>query len=147
MNKTAIKKLPHLIALISTLGVASLVQASSNESEALNRAYIEGFLAGAQLTDSEIIRRLDDVKPDEKYSDFFKRAFETRIGSAKEKVPATFYAGFCLPGQTEGNTSGAVSDEVITTILNAIDDSTQNASKASKASQIFQAVRSKYPCP
>ncbi len=73
------KRLPYLVALICTLSTPALYAAHSG-SAALDEAYIAGFLAGAQVTDSEIIHRLDNVNPDEKYSDFFNRA--TRPGLA-----------------------------------------------------------------
>lgn len=130
------KKLPHMIALLWCLGTPVL--STAGNTDAIDRAYIEGFLAGAQLTDSEILTRLEDARPDEKYSDFFKRAFETRIGSAKEPIPATFYAGFCLPENLTG-------DQVVTQILKEI-NSTEGLSGSEKANRIFQAVRSKYPC-
>lgn len=130
------KRLPHLIVLICSLSAASLFAADSND--AVNKAYIEGFLAGAQLTDSEIISKLEGTQQGEQDSGFFKRAFETRIGSARDPAPATFYAGFCLPGDT-------VNTEVINRILEEV-NSAENPADSDKASRIFRAVRTQYPC-
>jgi len=131
------KRLPYVFALICSLSAPSL--SASEGDEALDRAYIEGFLAGAQLTDREIISRLDDFNPEEKYSDFFKRAFKTRIGSAKDDVPATFYAGFCLP---ENN----ITNDVIARILKQVNHSPETSGEE-KAARVFKAVRTQYPCP
>lgn len=127
------KRLTQVITFACSISLASMALANSNQ-DAVDKAYIAGFLAGAQLTDNEIIRRLDDGKPDEKYSDFFQRAFDTRVGSAREKLPATFYAGFCLP-------DNAVSADVIARIYDSLGQPAPD-----KAAQIFEAVRTQYPC-
>ena len=57
--------------------------------------YISGFIDGAVLTDSAIIENIS--KEQKELSDFFNRAYKTRVGNDRKKVPATYYANFCLP--------------------------------------------------
>ena len=57
--------------------------------------YISGFIDGAVITDSAIIENISKEKKE--LSDFFNRAYKTRVGNDRSKVPATYYANFCLP--------------------------------------------------
>ena len=54
--------------------------------------YIAGFLDGALLTDSAIIDSLATSQ-----SDFFERAYRTRLGAGRAPPPPTLLAEFCLP--------------------------------------------------
>jgi len=127
------KRLTQVITFACSVGLASMSLANSN-SDAVDKAYIAGFLAGAQLTDKVIVSRLEDGQPDEKYSDFFQRAFDTRVGSSRDRIPATFFAGFCLP-------DNAIDSEVVARIYNSLGKRTSD-----KATQVFEAVRNQYPC-
>jgi len=59
--------------------------------------YINGFIDGAILTDTAIIQNIKKEKKE--FSSFFDRALKTRTSDARQqkKVPATYFAKFCLP--------------------------------------------------
>jgi hypothetical protein len=131
------KKLTHIITIMACLFSPTLL-AENTPNIDLDNAYISGFLAGAQLTDSEIIRRFDGDIDNEEKSDFFKRAFKTRVGRPQAAVPATFYAGFCIPEDTSENT-------VISAILKEIEN-TNSSENLDKASAVYLTLRNLYPC-
>lgn len=70
---------------------------SSNEipEDSVCYEYINGFIDGAELTDSAIIENI--IKEEKEFSNFFDRAYKTRVGSKRIKRPATYYAKYCLP--------------------------------------------------
>ncbi|WP_299177693.1 Rap1a/Tai family immunity protein [uncultured Neptuniibacter sp.] len=131
-------RLTTAFSLIICLFSASLFAAENTDQSRLTKAYIAGFLAGAQITDSEIIERLGDARKNDQHSDFFRRAFKTRVGERNEKVPATYFAGFCLP---EDRVDEKVIQEVLSQLMQ-----TEDLSKSPSAETVFDAVRAKYPC-
>jgi len=135
----AMKHLMPIVTLITCVSAPSLFASDGTDSDTLDKSYIAGFLAGAQLTDTEIIRRFDAANEGDQPSDFFERAFKTRVGERPSAVPATYYAGFCLP-------KDMANDDVIDNILGEI---TQKGSSADsdKAQLVFRALRNQYPCP
>lgn len=77
------KKIADAVCLQTVNGVSIL-----NKNNC--RVYINGFIDGAELTDSVIINKVRDR------SEFFERAYATRVGSAKGPLPVTYYADFCI---------------------------------------------------
>lgn len=131
------KKLASVYLLSFFFLASSQVSADAHGNMDIDKAYIAGFLAGAQVTDREIIRRFDTANQEKQKSDFFKRAFKTRVGE-RNTVPATFYAGFCLPDDI-------VSDSVVENILATIMKSGSH-SNSDKAKLVYKATQSLYPC-
>ncbi len=130
------KKLTHIFAIMACLFSPVLLAESSEKN--LDHTYVAGFLAGAQLTDSVIMKQFDTYIENEERSDFFKRAFKTRVGERQTVTPATYYAGFCLP---ETATEKTVIDAIIKEVESA--DSSQSLEKASA---VYLALRNLYPC-
>lgn len=133
------KHLMPILALITCVSAPSLFASDGTERNSLDKSYIAGFLEGAQLTDTEIIRRFDVANKSDQPSDFFERAFKTRVGERPSAVPATYYAGFCLPENT-------TTDDVIDNILGEITQKS-SSSDSDKAHLVFRALRNQYPCP
>ncbi len=131
------KKLAHIFTIIACLFSPTLMADSMND-DGLDSAYIAGFLAGAQLTDSVIMKRFDNYTENEEPSDFFKRAFKTRVGPRPAAVQATYYAGFCLP---ENTSEKIIIDTILLEVKNA--DSSPNLEKSSA---VYLALRNLYPC-
>ncbi|SIS40462.1 Rap1a/Tai family immunity protein [Neptunomonas antarctica] len=131
------RKITHIVTIMACLFSPALL-AENTPNNDLDSAYISGFLAGAQLTDSEIIKRFDSDIDNEEKSDFFKRAFKTRVGRTQAVVPATFYAGFCIPEDTSEKT-------VISAILKEV-ESTNGSEDLDKASTVYLTLRNLYPC-
>jgi hypothetical protein len=105
------------------------------EETAICHAYIEGFLDGAVITDTAIIESVSEA--DSADSDFFKRAYNTRVGSSSSALPATALAHFCLPEGTERA-------QVVTMIANAIAEYTQSGSDV--AQSLYGILKASYPC-
>ncbi|WP_372835514.1 hypothetical protein [Pontibacterium sp.] len=133
------KHLMPIFTLITCVSAPSLFASDETDSNTLDKSYIAGFLAGAQLTDTEIIRRFDAANKGDQPSDFFERAFKTRVGERPSAVPATYYAGFCLPESKSNN-------DVIDSILGEITQKS-SSSDLDKAHSVFRALRNQYPCP
>ncbi|MGB0468178.1 MAG: Rap1a/Tai family immunity protein [Pontibacterium sp.] len=132
------KHLMPIFTLITCVSAPSLFASESTDTQALDKSYIAGFLAGAQLTDNEIIRHFDAANISDPPSDFLIRAFKTRVGERPATVPATYYAGFCLP-------ENMVHDDVVEDILKKMGQSTNNT-RVNKANMVFQTLRAQYPC-
>ncbi len=132
------RNLTRIFTIMACLFSPAILAEGSENS--LDKVYVAGFLAGAQLTDNVIIKQFDSYIENDEPSDFFKRAFKTRVGGGKPKavVPATFYAGFCLPENTAEET---VIDAIIKEVESA--DSSQNLEKSSA---VYLALRNLYPC-
>jgi hypothetical protein len=107
----------------------------SAEEIAICRAYMEGFLDGAITTDTAMIESVTKADSDE--SDFFKRAYMTRVGSNSRALPATALAHFCLPDGTQRN-------QVVTTIASAIPREPQPGSEV--AQSLYNILKASYPC-
>ena len=132
MRRTAASCLISFFLMATTFTVTA-----SEHKVPVDESYIAGFLAGAQLTDREIINRFDKEIKKEKRTDFFERAFKTRVGE-RNSVPYTFYAGFCLPNDE-------VSKTVINNILLELKDSA-SLPISENGKLVFRAIQSKYPC-
>jgi len=113
-------------------------QGSGNASAAetaICHAYIEGFLDGAIITDTAIIESVSEADTDE--SEFFKRAYKTRVGTKTSAMPATALAHFCLPEGTERA-------QVVSMIATAIAEDTQAV--ANVAESLYSILKASYPC-
>jgi hypothetical protein len=99
----------------------------------LDNEYISSFLAGAQITDSEIVKRFDTGIEKEESSVFFKRVFKTPMGATQTAVPATYYVGFCIPKDTSEKA-------VINAILKEIE-----IEDLDKANAVYLTLRNLYP--
>lgn len=131
------KKIAHIFTIIACLFSPALL-AESMHNDDIDSTYVAGFLAGAQLTDRVIIKRFNTYIKNEEPSDFVKRAFKTRVGERQAAVPATFYAGFCIPEKTSEKV-------VISAILKEV-KSANSSKDLKKASSVYLALRNLYPC-
>jgi len=112
--------------------------AMENESRQISKDYIAGFLAGARLTDGEIIKHIKNTDESSSASGFLERAFKTRLGTPPASIPATYYAGFCIP-----------EDEPRTLVIRNIADQfklVKYEQGTSPDSLVYQAVKLRYPC-
>ncbi|MEM5497756.1 hypothetical protein WNY77_10160 [Paraglaciecola mesophila] len=96
--------------------------------------FIKGFLHGAVLTDTQIMRGLESESD---MNSFSKRAIRTRLGSSRATDADTYLAQFCLP-------NADVDPEVVMSIVSALPNKI-DASK-SVAEEIYQAIKTTYPC-
>ena len=146
MHKLAIA--PLLTVLLAGLAtpvaawIDYVVAACSGEasdpevSRAACHAYIEGFLDGALVTDAAIVESVTGKQ--DVTSDFFRRAYQTRVSSQRLNLPPTALAHFCLPE----NESRARVVETIAAGLLAREDNDQQISDV-----LYGILQSKYPCP
>jgi len=150
MKRTIIANTTRLL-VVSTMLTASLqasawndevTQACRHEGRAATapetavcHAYIEGFLDGAIITDTAIIESVAEAGSEE--SDYFKRAYMTRVGSNTRIRPATALAHFCLPEGTERN-------NVVDTIATALAKKTSTGSDVSTS--LYNILQTSYPC-
>lgn len=130
-------KITPVVAMITCI-LATTVSAQQSSYESIDEAYIAGFLAGAQLSDREIISRFNVSDGSDEPSDFLKRAFKTRLGEPQPTVPDTYYAGFCIPEDQSQKT-------VINAIIKEI-KTRQTTTETEKANSVFLAVQTLYPC-
>lgn len=93
-------------------------------------SFIKGFLQGAILTDTAIIKSIDDSEPT-----LAERAFKTRLG-ARASSP-TALAGFCLP---EERTVLAIAEETLDHVKGSERNSVQ------LASNVYNSLKTDYPC-
>ncbi len=103
--------------------------------KAICHAYMEGFLDGAITTDTAMIESVTEA--DSGQSDFFKRAYLTRVGSKSRALPATALAHFCLPDGTERI-------QVVNAIASAIPREPQPGSDV--AQSLYNTLKASYPC-
>lgn len=129
------KRIVRISALLACMA-ATTVSAGEQKEPMISDDFIAGFIAGAQMTDGEIITRLN--AEGEKRSDFFERAFKTRVGERSEPVPATYYAGFCIPDDAEAG-------QVVKTVKLEVETLRQQ-NEPGGAELVYKALRSRYPC-
>ncbi|MFT4671141.1 MAG: transcriptional regulator of met regulon [Arenicella sp.] len=109
------------------------VQRCSDSTQSMSacRSFIKGFIQGALLTDTAIIKSIENSEPT-----IAERAFKTRLGSRVNRSP-TALAGFCLP---EGRTILDVAEET----LDHVKDSERNSVEL--ATKVYQSLKVDYPC-
>lgn len=128
----------QVLVIASLIFTTASMANTADQNQVYNKQYILGFLAGAQLTDSEIIRRMEVESNIEPRSDFFKRAFKTRLGKSADSVPATYYAGFCIPEDES-------TESIVTHIQEQIGLQKQT-NQTDIALVIYKAIQARYPC-
>ena len=99
-------------------------------------AYIEGFLDGALVTDAAIVR---SVTGDEAVtSDYFARAYQTRVSSQRLNLPPTALAHFCLPEEESRA-------EVVETIAAGLLERSVRGEQIPNL--LYAILKHTYPCP
>ena len=98
-------------------------------------AYISGFLNGALLTDSTIVKHV--TAQDKTYSSFTERAYRTRVGSTRQELPATYLADFCLPADRE--VSSITMELAARLVLN-------EGKSDAMAEALYEQIQTDYPC-
>lgn len=96
--------------------------------------FIRGFLYGAVLTDSQIMRGLENKK---ELSEFAQRAMRTRIGNGRSTDSDTYLANFCLPNPE-------IDQETVLAVVDFLPDTFKRSQTLGEV--IYQAVQSAYPC-
>lgn len=100
--------------------------------------YIQGFLQGALITDDAVVRNMQDPQFE---SRFANRAYRTRVGNTRDSIPATQYAGFCLP-------EDKVSNEVIMTLIHDIQNHSLEERKTLEfPTLVYELLKQRYSCP
>lgn len=115
------------------VGLREACTAKNLSSDAC-RFYVAGFLDGALLTDTAIIRSLT-TDGDADTSDFLARAYQTRVGHLRGGAPATALAEFCLPPEL---TIDDAAREVLPLLRTDPDTTLQEA--------VYAAVKTRFPC-
>ena len=110
-------------------------QQASHPQAGLCRAYIEGFLDGALLTDAAIIQSIMD-EPDAR-STFFERAYRTRVGTTRKPLPPTYLAKFCLPDSMD-------SAEIVATLVQHFDEEMLKTQPLKHV--LYQTLKDVYSC-
>lgn len=108
----------------------------SETSRAVCHAYIEGFLDGALVTDTAIVKNVggeEDI-----FSNYTMRALRTRVGEVRAPLPATFLADFCLP-------EGVERREVVTDLAGELATLDFTAEPITEA--IYRQIKQSFPCP
>ena len=107
---------------------------ATTPSEACS-AYIEGFLDGALVTDTAIVESV--TAQDSVTSDYFKRAYMTRVSQQRMPMPATALAHFCLPESTSRA-------EVVATLASELSARAADGSELSLS--LYDIIKDRYPC-
>lgn len=95
------------------------------------RVYINGFIDGAELTDSVIINKVRDRSP------FFERAYSTRVGTGKESLPVTYFADFCID-------KNIARQEVIDRVIDQLE--MDNTAATDERSAVYSVIKRLYAC-
>ena len=105
-------------------------------SRAVCHAYIEGFLDGALVTDTAIVRNVGGEE--DMFSNYTMRALRTRVGEVRAPLPATFLADFCLPEESERRSVVQDLAEELATLDFAAEPITE---------AVYRQIKESYPCP
>lgn len=100
------------------------------------RAYLQGFLDGALLTDTAIAEHA--IEDEHFFDTFTARAIRTRLNSSRFVPPATSMADFCLPADV-------ARQDVIEQL--ASDLGAMPVDQSSFADSVYQLVKVRWPCP
>lgn len=100
--------------------------------------YIQGFLQGALITDDAIIKNIESSQFE---SRFANRAYRTRVGNTRDSIPATQYAGFCLP-------NNEIIHEVVINLLLDMQKSLHNHQEVEIVlpALLFKLLKQRYIC-
>lgn len=132
------KKYLSVVAVSGCLFLApSLYGEALTAEESANKAYIFGFLAGLQHTEREE-SGATEIKSPQIQSDFFQRAYKTRLGREPQSLSSNHNETFCLPAD-------GISDTKLHYMVSRFNEISMS-SQTDKAQQLFQVVQSTYPC-
>lgn len=132
---TAFQALPARAWNDHVLSACTLGPKGGEADIALCHAYIEGFLDGAILTDTAIVDDMEGESSTE--SDYLRRAYMTRLGYGRGRLPATALAHFCLPEERPRG-------EVVAEIADTLD--IPHAGEGGVAEAVYDIIKSKFPC-
>jgi hypothetical protein len=118
------------------VAACSGTSADPEGSRAACHAYIEGFLDGALVTDTAIVQSVEE--DDAVVSDFFERAYRTRVNRERRQLPATALAHFCIP---EASDRAGVVETIATALIEGSD------SPRAISDRLYDILQEKYPCP
>jgi len=131
-NDVKVFKKPELVAIDLDSASSDKPKCMDNiESMADCRSFIKGFLQGALLTDTAIIKSFKETEPT-----FSERAIRTRLGSRFSNSP-TALAGFCLP---EKRSILSLAEET----LDHVKASERNSVELAK--NVYNSLKVDYPC-
>ena len=105
--------------------------------ESANKAYVFGFLAGLQHVGNETVAIQKEAQS-KVQSEFFQRAYKSRLGREPERYSSNDDEKFCLP-------DAGISDHELQNMLSKFHQISLN-NQADKAQQLFQVVQTTYPC-
>lgn len=105
--------------------------AENQETMDACRSFIKGFIQGALLTDTAIIKSIEEVEPT-----FAERAMRTRLGKKRSQSP-TALAGFCLPADRSIL-------ELAEETLDHVRASERNSVELAK--NVYSSLKVDYPC-
>jgi len=147
--------MPNLLVVKSlTLVLLSGVVVAENDEEALIKScqqyikaddlpedsvcyeYINGFIDGAVITDTAIIENIA-AESEMQGSDFFRRAYKTRLGDRGKNPPPTYFAKFCLP-------EAVTRHDIVRTLVQSLDGNA--LSKTPFREQLYTALKKVYAC-
>ncbi|GAC32983.1 hypothetical protein [Paraglaciecola polaris] len=118
-----------------SLKTLSLNQATiSDDEQALCYQFINGFLQGAVLTDSQIMRGLEEG---DALSTFAQRAIRTRVGNSRATDADTYLAHFCLP-------TADIDYATVVSVAKALPK--ERSGQAGLANEVYVAVKKAFPC-
>lgn len=121
-----------VVALDSSTETTASKQYCADNEQTMSacQSFIKGFLQGALLTDTAIIKSIESVEPT-----YAERAFRTRLGK-RSKSP-TALAGFCLP-------AGRSIRELASETLDHVKDSELNSTELAK--NVYNSLKVDYRC-
>lgn len=98
-------------------------------------AYLQGFVDGAVATDPSVVQNVtDEISKSESLT---QRALRTRIGGYMDRFGESYFAGFCIPAETDID---AVSERIISN-LKAV-----TATDISGRDFVYHQLKLHYPC-
>ncbi|MCR9278120.1 MAG: hypothetical protein NXH85_09105 [Pseudomonadaceae bacterium] len=99
------------------------------------QAYLQGFVDGAVATDPSVVQNVtDEISKSESLTE---RALRTRIGGYMDRFGESYFAGFCIPIETDINAVG----EQIVAGLEAV-----TVTDISGRDFVYNQLKLHYPC-
>lgn len=107
----------------------------SQPSSSACQVYLQGFVDGAVATDPSVVQTVtDEISKSESLTE---RALRTRIGGYMDRFGESYFAGFCIPAETDIN---AVSEQIIAN-LEAV-----TVTEISARDFVYHQLKLHYPC-
>lgn len=98
-------------------------------------AYLQGFVDGAVATDPSVVRNVtEEISKSESLTE---RALRTRIGGYMDRFGESYFAGFCIPSETDID---AVTGEIVASLK------TVTATDISGRDFVYNQLKLHYPC-